>query len=136
MTAYYIAGNGQKVDLNKTHFLAKGGEGEIYLRGKTIYKICNAGKTIPDGKIKELAVLQNKHIINPKEILLDSKNHPVGYTMDAVPNNPIPLAQILTKTYRQREHVTNDMMMNLIKQIREGLAYVHSKTVCKWMATS
>jgi len=123
-----IEGTGDKVNVTKTHMVAKGGEGTIYIKNGEVYKVCDPGKMIPAGKFQELAVLSHPNIIKPEKILLDSKGQPVGYTMKLVPN-AVPLAQILTKSYREREGVTLDMMGKLIQDIRDGIAHIHSKDI-------
>jgi len=123
-----IRGTGDKVNITKTHVVAKGGEGVIYIKDGVVYKICHAGKMIPDGKFQELAVLNHPNIIKPEQVLLDSKGKPVGYTMKLVPNS-VPLAQILTKSYRDRENVTFDQMGKLIQDIRDGIEHIHSKDI-------
>lgn len=127
MPNYKVRSTGQIVNLTKTNFKAKGGEGEIFIQRDTVYKVCDPGKMIPEGKFKELAVLDHPKIVKPEEILLDGKNKPVGYTMRLVPRNARPLAQILTKAYRQRESVTPDMMTELVKQIADGIRSIHKK---------
>lgn len=124
---YTIAGSGIDIELNDSHLKARGGEGAVYIKNNSVYKICDEGKMIPEGKFKELSVLNHQKIIKPKEIIL-RKNKPIGYTMDLV-SNAIPLAQILTKVYREREGVTFDNILSLVKQIREGIEYVHSKKI-------
>ena len=46
------------VSLSNNDFLAKGGEGEVYVKGSTAYKIyTDKSKMIPAGKIQELSSL-------------------------------------------------------------------------------
>jgi hypothetical protein len=125
---YTIAGHGTVVDLNDSHLKAHGGEGAIYIKNKTVYKICDAGKMIPEGKFRELSVLDHKKIIKPEEVILDKHKTPVGYTMKLV-DNAIPLAQILTKVYREREGVTLNDILNLVQQMRDGIEHIHQKKI-------
>ena len=127
MSKVTVRGTGQIVSLTKGNFVAKGGEGSIHIIGDTVYKDSGIKSMIPDGKFTELAVLDHPAIIVPEDVLLNKNNKPCGYTMRAVPNKPIPLAQILTKGYRQREGVTPDHMMELVTQMMSGLSYIHSK---------
>jgi serine/threonine protein kinase len=124
MPKYQILSTGDTVDLNQNNFKAKGGEGSIHIIGNTVYKVCEAGKMIPDAKFKELAVLDHPHIIKPDDIILQ-KGKPIGYTMRLVPGDAKPLAQILTKSYREREGVTPDHAMKLVQQIADGLRFIH-----------
>lgn len=119
--------SGKTVDLNQNNFKAQGGEGKIHIIGDTVYKVCEPGKMIPKKKINELNVLDHPKIIRPEDILLDSKDKVVGYTMKLVPDNAVPLAQILTRTYRDREGVTPQCMNELVKQIADGIRFIHKK---------
>lgn len=114
------------VDLNQNNFKAQGGEGSIYIIDDVVYKICEEGKMIPDGKFKELSVLNHEKIIKPEQIILDKKGKKVGYTMRLVPNNSVPLAQILTKSFREREGVTHEKISKIVAQISNGIRYIHS----------
>ena len=126
MAKYQVLGTGETVDLTQNNFKAKGGEGSIHIIGDTVYKVCEPGKMIPDAKFKELAVLDHPRIIKPDDILLQ-RNKPTGYTMRLVPGDARPLAQTLTKAYRQREGVTPDHSMKLVQQIAATMA------TYKWM---
>ena len=125
MAKYQVLGTGETVDLTQNNFKAKGGEGSIHIIGDTVYKVCEPGKMIPDAKFKELAVLDHPRIIKPDDILLQ-KNKPIGYTMRLVPGDARPLAQTLTKAYRQREGVTPDHSMKLVQQIADGIRFIHN----------
>jgi serine/threonine protein kinase len=127
MPKYTVGEKGPVVDLNKDNFKTKGGEGSIHIIGSVVYKVCDPGRMIPQLKLKELAALDHPRIIRPDLMLFDSKKHPVGYTMKLVPGNSLPLAQILTKTYREREGVTPSHMLNLVAQIADGLRYIHGR---------
>lgn len=124
MATYKIEKTGDRVELNDTHFKAKGGEGSIYIIGDVVYKICEDGKMIPPEKFKELAVLDHPNIIVPQDRLLSNKTAK-GYTMRAVPGNPYPLGQILTKPFREREGVTPDHMMTLVEKISKIITFIH-----------
>lgn len=125
MPKYKIRGTNETVVLDKDTFRAAGGEGAIHVVGDTAYKICNPGMMIPEAKVTELSVLNHPKIINPKKLLDDSRGRPVGYTMNAVPGKAVPLAEILSKTFREREGVTPAMMANLVLQIMDGLRSIH-----------
>lgn len=125
MSKYKVLETGETVNLTKDNFKAAGGEGKVYIIADTVYKICEPGKMIPDRKIKELSVLKHQSIVIPQNTLVDSKNIPVGYTMNLVPNNARPLAQILTKSYREREGVSVTQMMDLVQQIADGIRFIH-----------
>ena len=125
MSRYTTRSSGKTFNLNDSNFRAKGGEGSIYIVGDTVCKVCEPGAMIPNGKFRELAVLDHPRIIRPDDILLDSKKKPVGYTMRLVPGNAVPLAQILTKTYQQREGVSPQYKLDLVMKIADALRFIH-----------
>lgn len=127
MPRFKVRGNNKTVDLTKDNFRAKGGEGSIHIIGNTVYKVCDPGKMIDIRKLVELHALDHPKIIRPDDIIEDSKKSVVGYTMKLVPGNAVPLAQILSKTYREREGVKPDDMANLVRQIADGIRYIHRK---------
>lgn len=123
-----VQGKGQEVTIDKRNFLAKGGEGEIYAKDQTVYKICDPGKMIPAGKFAELSVLTDSHIIKPEDILLDSKGVAVGYTMKFVPDT-FTLCQIFTKAFRTRNNITPDMVIKLVQQMQGVINGIHSNSI-------
>lgn len=127
MPKYFVRGSTASVDLNDGTLKAQGGEGAIHIVGNVVYKVCFPGKTIPDGKFTELNALNHPRIVKPEAVLLDAQKQPCGYTMNLVPGHAIPLAQILSKTFREREGVTPDMMAKLVQQIADGIRFIHAK---------
>jgi hypothetical protein len=125
MAKLKVRGTGETVNLTDGNFIFKGGEGSIHIIDGIVYKHCIDGAMIPEAKLKELAVLTHPQIVVPFDVLL-SRKKPVGYCMKAVPNDPVPLAQCLTKAYRERENVTPDHMMGLVTQAIEHYRYLHS----------
>lgn len=110
-------------------FLAAGGEGSIYARGPTAFKVYNdPKKMIPVAKIQELSVLTHPAIIKPEELLLDSKNDAVGYTMTYV-RDTYALCQLFTKAFRDRNKVTPDMALALIRKLQEIVKHVHERKI-------
>jgi hypothetical protein len=126
-TKYKVKATGKTVTLSQDALRATGGEGTVYVLDDTVYKVCHPGKMIPEGKFAELHALDHKRIVRPESLLLDSKGVAVGYTMRLVPNGAVPLAQILTRAYREREGVTPAMMAALVQQIHDGIRFVHSR---------
>ena len=125
MAKYKLKKAGTSFELTQNEFVAQGGEGSIYILGDRVYKVCLPGKMIPEQKFDELNALDHPKIIKPDDIILE-RNKPVGYTMPAVPNKPMPLVQLLTKSFRQRENVTPDHMANLVRQKSEIIRHIHS----------
>ena len=128
MTKFHIQGTGKIVDLTKNNFITRGGEGDIHKIGDIIYKVTTESKMIPFGKMTELSQLQHSNIIVPQDIILKN-NTPYGYTMKAVPKNPIPLAKLLPKGYREREKIHPKDIWLLVQQMITGIKYIHNQGV-------
>ncbi|MBV9926145.1 MAG: hypothetical protein JOZ96_14090 [Acidobacteria bacterium] len=125
-TRYYIQGGGE-VRLDKSDFKAQGGEGSIYVRGAHAYKIyTDPSRAIPPAKIRELSALTLSNIVRPLELLLDSKNRAAGYSMRAV-GKSYALCQLFPKAFRQRNNLTPETTLRLVRRMQEGVSHVHSK---------
>lgn len=116
------------VELNQKHYLTSGGEGKIYVKDNTVYKVCEDGKMIPEGKINELSPLDKPNIIKPENILLDSKNKSVGYTMKFIPDTYV-LCQLFNKSFRTRNSINENSMFALIKQMQDTIEFIHSRNI-------
>lgn len=126
---YHIQGKAP-VDLTQKDFLAQGGEGSVYRRAGTAFKVYNdPKKMIAVGKIQELQALTHSNIIKPEDVLLDAKsNSPVGYTMRYV-KDTYSLCQLFTKAFRDRNKITPDMALVLVRKLQELITHVHSKSI-------
>jgi hypothetical protein len=108
-----VKGQGQ-ITLSQNDFLAQGGQGAVYAKGGKAYKIyLDPAKMMPLAKINELSVLTDPRIIRPLDILTDAKGNPIGYTMRHVQKSTA-LCQLFPKSYRDRSHITPQMMLKLI----------------------
>jgi len=123
-----ILGGGQ-VSLSKRDFVGSGGEGSVYVRGSTAYKIyANPKKMIPEQKIEELSKIRNKNVIKPLNVLLDSRNKPVGYSMRFV-KDASPICQLFTKAYKKRNGIGPDDVFGIVRDMQDGLEGIHSADV-------
>lgn len=121
-----IQGKGNQVNLTDRDYLTEGGEGKIYLKGSTIYKVHHDRKHMPsEAKIRELQSLSHHtQIICPNEILLDDKNLPIGYTMRAVPKST-HMSRLFTTDFRNRNGIDNDSTLRLVKNMYEVFRSIH-----------
>jgi hypothetical protein len=118
--------NGKKVTLAKTDFVTKGGEGSIYRKGNTAYKIYeDLGKMIPVAKIQELASLNNPSIVNPKDIIYNDKKHEIGFTMEWLGENTYSLCKLFTNTFRNNNGIENDHVIALVEKMKKVTEYIH-----------
>ena len=124
----HIQGQGQ-VDLTQSDFLASGGEGSVYVKGQTAFKVyIDPKKMIPEGKIRELSSLTRPNIIKPSNVLLDAKGKAVGYTMKFV-QHTYALCQLFTKSFRDRNNITPPMMLDLVRNLQETVKHVHDQKI-------
>src|SRR5438128_3342277 len=101
----FIVGQG-KVSLGQADFVARGGEASVYARGEVAFKVyTDPRKMLPPAKIQELSALTHPSIIRPQTVLLDGRNHPVGYTMRRVPDAHV-LCQLFNRAFRERHGIT------------------------------
>src|SRR5579871_3587968 len=122
----FIRGKG-RVCLNQADFVAQGGEGAVYARGDTAFKIySNPGKMIPVAKIQELAALTLPNIVRPQEVLLDTRNTPIGYTMRRV-KDAVALCQLFPRAFRERQGLTPEAILKLVQQFQKGVQHVHDQ---------
>ncbi len=128
MPRYFVQGKGE-VRLSKTDFKAQGGEGAIYVKGSTAYKIYSDPKrAIPQAKIIELSVLAQPNIIRPLDVVIDRQNKPVGYSMRHVGKSHA-LCQLFPKAFRLRNNLTPQMTLRLVRKLQEGVKHIHAKGI-------
>jgi len=115
------------VTLLQSDFVAAGGEGSVYCRGATAYKIyADPRRMLPLGKMSELAAITDKDVIKPEVVLLDTKSAtPVGYTMRFVADT-MPLCQIFTRAFREREGLDHPKMLWLVQALQARVQSVHT----------
>ena len=124
MMRVHVKGQGE-VTLSKQDYVAQGGEGTIYIKGSTAYKLyTDPSKMIPPGKISELGRLTDPNIIKPERVITDKRGNPLGYTMRAVPNT-MALCSLFPRVFRDRHGITPDMVTKLVAKLRDGVQNVH-----------
>lgn len=127
-TRYYVQGGGE-VRLDKSDFKAQGGEGSIYVKGAHAYKVyTDPLRAIRPAKLQELSALTLPNIIRPLAILLDAGGRVVGYSMRAV-GRSYALCQLFPRAFRQRNNLTHETALRLVRRMREGVSHVHSKGI-------
>lgn len=120
---YYLKGKGQ-VDLSQKNFIAKGGEGSVYGKGDTIYKIYDKpDDMIPTAKMDELRMLDDPRILRPRDVLLDGRKRAVGFTMDWI-RDTVDLCKLFTNGFRKRNNFSDPA--RLIENMRDVVSKIHS----------
>lgn len=127
-TRYFVQGKGE-IKFGRNDFKTRGGEGSIYVKGSKAYKIfSDPARTIQPAKIAELSVLSQSNIIRPLELVLNAKNQPVGYSMRHV-SKSYALCQLFPRAFRQRNNLTPELTLELVRRLQEGVAHIHSKGI-------
>ena len=119
-----------EVNLTKSHFVAEGGEGKVYARGKTGFKVYHdPAKAIPIGKIQELSGISDPNVIKPEDALYTGKQgQHVGHTFRFV-KDAWTLCQLFPRAFREREGFTHEMAIKLVRKLQEGVEAVHKAGV-------
>lgn len=117
---------GGGVTLSKSDYLAGGGEGDVYVKGGMAYKVYhNPSACMPEGKIRDLQRITDDDIIRPKDILLDAKGAPVGYSMRFI-DNAAPLCTVFPRSYRERNGLDGKDMLHIVQTLQERVSNVHA----------
>ncbi|MHA2426412.1 MAG: hypothetical protein ACXADB_00030 [Candidatus Hermodarchaeia archaeon] len=124
----YVKGKGS-VNLGKGDFIAQGGEGAIYAKGTTAYKVyLDPNQMIPEGKIQELSIIQDPNVSKPQHVITSSKGKPIGYTTKFI-KKAMPLCVMFPKAFRDRNGITPEMTITLVKRLREMIESIHRANV-------
>jgi hypothetical protein len=125
MSEYKI--NNITIDLTPKDFIAAGGEGKIFGKGKIAYKIYeDPAKMIPLQKIQELAVLTDPNIIKPDSLIYQKKKV-VGYSMRLVEGSV--LCQLFTKAFKQRNNLSHDQILKLVEKLYDLITHIHHHNI-------
>jgi hypothetical protein len=116
-----------KVTLTDKQYLASGGEANVYAKDETAFKIYHdSAKMIPVGKIQELSKISAKNVLKPQNIIRDNKNKAIGYTMRYLKTSH-PLCKLFTKAFKQKNNISDENIVELIKEIQITIAQIHSQ---------
>ena len=115
------------ITLTDRHYLAGGGEGDVFVNGNKAFKIYHdKSKSLPIQKIKELGLINQPNVVVPQEIIYDVQNGDViGYVTDFI-NNTDPLLKYFTRTFKNDHNIDNTMILSLLKQMHHITQYIHS----------
>lgn len=120
--------NGKSLTLNQNEFVAKGGEGSVFKRGNTAFKIyTDLARMIAPAKVKELELCDHPSILRPKDLILNKKRQNIGFTMDWVGDDTIALCKLFTTTFRDKNNIENDLIIELIENIKKLINFIHDR---------
>lgn len=111
-------------------FVAAGGEGNIYIDKGFAYKIYHEkSHVISLAKAQELATIDHPFIIRPLDMVMDGKGMaPLGYRMKEV-TQMVPLAKYLNKSFKEKNKVTPDSTVALVRVFQNIIKFIHSHGV-------
>lgn len=121
-------GNGAIVTLTDRHYKASGGEASIYVHAGKAYKLYHEPdkKMLPALKMQELSLIPNAQVVIPKQVIYDAKDgKPLGYTTDFI-DDAEPLLKLFTRTFKDDNNISFQMINNLVTQMQRVVADVHS----------
>lgn len=121
-------GNSGVVTLTDKNYKAAGGEAAIYVAGGMAYKLYHDPlvKQLPPKKMQELGAIHNPQVVIPQQIIFDPKDgKPLGYTTTFV-DNVEPLLKYFTRTFKDDNNISFQMVNHLVKEIQKVVADVHS----------
>lgn len=118
-----------KETLTQQNYVATGGEGTVYQKGGTAFKIMLPGKNvIPRQKMQELGMIQDNTVLVPKRYILDSKGNPIGITMRYVHDIEF-LCKLFNIGFRQKKGYSNKDAVELVKALQATLQKIHDAKI-------
>ena len=121
---YRVRGEGE-ITLHPDDFIFEGGEGRVYGRGRTAYKIYHdPAAAISETKIRELSVIGHSRVVAPRRLILDRRGAPVGFTMDWI-RDAVPLARLFPSAYQTAHGITPETILALVRAMAEAVSAVH-----------
>jgi hypothetical protein len=116
---------GSKETLTDQHYKASGGEGTVYQKGGTAFKIMHPGHSvIQERKMQELHAIQASNVLIPLNYLLDKQGKKIGFTMRYVQDVEF-LCKIFNNGFLQRNKISAADIVELVKEIQLTLTKIH-----------
>lgn len=108
-------------------YIGQGGQAQVFKKEKLnlAFKIYHdPSKMIPEKKIQELSTITNDNVIKPLNKVRGPKGGVIGYSMKFVLNSH-PLCKLFTKTFRNKNNITPDDIVDLVKKMQETTRDIH-----------
>jgi len=115
----------KSIILTDKDYKASGGEGDVYRKNDIAFKIYHdVSKMIPEAKIHELNKFDRSNVLNPQNIIFDTKKKAIGFTMGFADNTEY-LKRIFVKTFRNKQGITDKDVHNINTKLQETLVDIH-----------
>jgi len=119
-----VQGKKKTVTIDKSQYIGKGGEASVFEVGDTLFKIYeDPAHTIPAAKITELQVLEHPNIFIPKELVLDMKGTPIGFTMRKANGNFF--TRLYSNGFWRKQKITPRNISTIFDRTKELLNFIH-----------
>lgn len=118
---------GAPIHLNPSEYVTSGGEGAIYRKGDTIYKVYldSANRDDMAEKIGLLSVFKKvSGIVAPDGVLTSSSGKVLGYTMPRCEGET--LVRLFTNDYQQQIGLTTNQITSCVQQMRDIVDQAHA----------
>jgi len=126
-----IGSGGALLTITDKQYKASGGEASIYVHNGQAYKLYHdpVNKMLSSNKMQELNAIGNSQVVVPKEIIYDAGNgKALGYTTTFI-DNAEPLLKLFTRTFKDANNISYQMINDLVKQMQIVVTDVH-KSKC------
>jgi hypothetical protein len=128
ISTLHVDGGGT-VRLAPGDFVGAGGQGAVWARGGTAYKVfSDPTAMIPEGKVRELRALPPEIFCRPERLLRDDRGTVVGYTTRFVPDAHV-LCRLFARSARERLGLDRAGATDLVAQMRIGFERAHAAGV-------
>lgn len=116
------------ITLKPSDHIASGGEGAVYRKDKTVFKLyLDPARAIASGmeeKIRLLSAINHPNIVSPRSLVMDAKGSPIGFSMDFCEG--IPIVKTFTNTWRDANSFGVKESATLAENMRLAIGEVHA----------
>ena len=112
--------------LTDNHYLASGGEADVYLKDGVVFKLYHdVDRMIAPQKIKELARIGHANVVCPGRLVFSNKaRQAIGFTMPYV-GQAEPLVRFFAKSFKKQKGLDCGDMVNLIGAMAQTVEKIH-----------
>lgn len=119
------------IDINESLEIQRGGEGAIIkIDNKTVAKIYHKGIIgISEAAFNYLKILPEAQFIVPKELLYSNKGSLVGFSMEYISTDFLPLSNLFGKNFCTKHNISSDFKQKIARKLIEALIIAHSHQI-------
>ena len=126
MTAtVHIQGTSSTLRLSQQHYLASGGEADLYKKGNTVYKVYHSPRSA--GFAEKLLWLKQHalpNVADVRDILVNNSGETLGYAMPYTPG--CTLGQMFPTPWQQRNRWTDINTETVLRRMIETMTSAHA----------